>query len=51
MALTVHRFALLLVDAVIFGDEEVELMVWAGDGADLVLVVDEVAGVRLAMVS
>lgn len=44
--LTVHGFALFLVDAVVLGDEEVELVVRTGDGTDLVFVVDEVAGLE-----
>ena len=51
MGLTVHSFALFLVDAVIFRDEEVELVVWAGGGAYLVFVVDVVTGAELVVVS
>lgn len=44
--LTVHGLALLLVDAVVLGDKEVELMVRTGDGADLVFLIDEIAEVE-----
>jgi hypothetical protein len=47
--LTVHGFALFLVDAVILRDEEVEVMVRTGDGANLVFVGDEVAGAGSAV--
>ena len=47
--LTVHGFALFLVDAVILGDEEVEIKVRTGDGANLVFVGDEVAGAESAV--
>lgn len=40
---TVHSLALLLVDAVILRDEEVEFMVWTGDRSDLVVLVEVVA--------
>jgi hypothetical protein len=47
--LTVHGFALFLVDAVILRDEEVEVMVRMVDRADLVFVGDEVAGAESAV--
>lgn len=41
---TVHSFPLDLVPARILVDFELELLVWIGDFADLVVVGDEVAG-------
>ena len=48
--LTVYCLALFLIDAVILGDEEVESVVWAGNGPDLVFLVEVVAGIELVKV-
>lgn len=40
---TVESFSLHEVHAVILGDKEIELLVWMSDGANLILVVDEVS--------
>lgn len=37
-------FSLNDIDAFVLGDEEVEVLIWVLDRADLVLVVDEVSG-------
>lgn len=45
---TVHRLALSFTDSFIFGDEEVELLIWAFDGPYLILFVDEISDYGLA---
>ena len=42
--LTVHGLAMRLKDALILADEEVKVLVRAGNGTDLVALIDEVSG-------
>ena len=46
---SIHGFTLHFADAFVFADEEVEFLGWVGDGADLVVGVDEVAGRGVSM--
>lgn len=39
----VHCLALSLTNSFIFRNEEVELVIWAGDGSYLILLVDEIS--------
>ena len=42
--ITIHCLTLFLADALILANEEVEVLIRAFDGADLVIVIDEIAG-------
>lgn len=45
---TVHCLALGVTDSFIFRNEEVELVIWAGDGSYLILFIDEISDYGLA---
>lgn len=41
---TIHCFTLDAIVAIILGDEELEVVLWVLDAADLIFLVDEVSG-------